>query len=85
MRTKGMERNEAHRQRLDLILHLQQVFLAQIIDTELGCCNVDNLTVIQFDVQFLGQDLSQFTATCTILTADCAYRIFTQDISTLCM
>ena len=70
MRAKGMKGNEAQRQRLDLVLHLQELFLAKIVETELSRCDMDNLPVIKLEPELFRQDTGQLTPTSTILAAD---------------
>ena len=65
-----MERNEAQRERLDCILHLQQLILTEVMDAELGCSQMNELTIIELDAELLGKDAGQLTSARAILTAD---------------
>ena len=65
-----MERDEAHRKRLDRVLHLEQFIFAEIVDAELGRSQMDELAIIELDAELLGEDAGQLTSARTILTAD---------------
>ena len=85
MRTKGMEGNEAHGQRLYLIFHLQQFFLAQIINAQFGSSDMNNLSVVKLYPQLLGQDFGQFPPASAVLATDGDNRIFHYESPLTCL
>ena len=74
-----MEGDEAHGQGLHLILHLQQFFLAEVVDAQLGGGDMDNLPVVELHAELIRKYLRQLPAACTILAADGEHKILLHD------
>ena len=70
VRTERMERDETHRERLDRVLHLEQLVFAKVVDAELCRCQMYELAIVELDAELLGEDAGQLTSARAILTAD---------------
>ena len=65
-----MERHEMHGERLHLLLHLEELFLAEVVDAELRRRDVDDLAVIQLHAELVGEDAGELAAAAAVLAAD---------------